>query len=450
MTDRACQACHQQTYHSFATDHPGFADWPYQRRTPIAFDHGSHQSKHFVEKKHTFECRTCHVEDPSRDVQLLVNYQAACAACHDEKIAASVTQGVPMFALPTLDVSALRAAGHDIGPWPPAATGDFDGRLPPVMKLLLAGDPAAARAMAVLGPDFDFFDVDATNREHLAACADLAGAIKRLMQELTEAGPETAERRMASINKPPQKEAATLLRGLSTDTLRLVATAWLGPTATSSNGNSRPAASTTGAWFYDTAKLAIRYRPTGHADAVLTAWLDAAVSAAGENGSQVAIAMLEELAKATAPGLCATCHSMDQSPSGQITIHWQPTDRTAAPRGFTKFSHGPHVLLPGLADCSACHAVNPSANLAKSYTSWDETAFVSDFHPMAKQDCAKCHTRQAAGDSCQKCHNYHVAVESLVLRVETQKSTPMSSNPQLSTLNPQPFKTSTDTPPERR
>ena len=111
-------------------------------------------AKHFAEKKQAFDCRSCHVEDATRRVQLLASYETACASCHDEKIATSVGRGVPMFALPTLDVEALKAAGHDIGAWPEAATGDFDGRLPPVMKLLLAGDPAAAQAMATLGAGF--------------------------------------------------------------------------------------------------------------------------------------------------------------------------------------------------------------------------------------------------------------------------------------------------------
>ena len=96
------------------------------------------------------------MEDSTGHVQLLASYETACASCHDEKIATSVAQGVPMLALPTLDVDALKAAGHDIGPWPEAATGDFDGRLPPMMKLLLAADPAAAEAMTTLGADFEF------------------------------------------------------------------------------------------------------------------------------------------------------------------------------------------------------------------------------------------------------------------------------------------------------
>ena len=104
IDNAACQACHQQRYDSFADDHPDFGIWPYERRTRIAFNHASHQAKHFAEKKQAFDCRTCHVEDATRQVQLLASYEAACASCHDEKIATSVARGVPMLALPTLDV----------------------------------------------------------------------------------------------------------------------------------------------------------------------------------------------------------------------------------------------------------------------------------------------------------------------------------------------------------
>ena len=131
---------------------------------------------------------TCHVEDATGKVQLTASYEATCAACHDEKISTSVARGVPMLALPTLDVAALQAAGFDIGAWPKGATGDFDGRLPPVMKLLLAADPAAAQAMAKLGADFDFQDVNPKDRQQLEACAALATAIKKLMRGIGGVG----------------------------------------------------------------------------------------------------------------------------------------------------------------------------------------------------------------------------------------------------------------------
>jgi hypothetical protein len=49
MNDSGCQTCHQQRYESFAADHPDFGAWPYERRTRIAFNHSSHQAKHFPE-----------------------------------------------------------------------------------------------------------------------------------------------------------------------------------------------------------------------------------------------------------------------------------------------------------------------------------------------------------------------------------------------------------------
>jgi hypothetical protein len=433
-----------------ATDHPDFGTWPYERRTPIAFDHGTHQDKHFAEKKHSFDCRTCHIADQTAAVQLLASYELACAKCHDEKIATSVGQGVPMLALPTLDVAALKAAGHDIGPWPARATGDFDGRLPPAMKLLLAADPAAAQALRTLGPDFDFFDIAATDRDQLAACSAVAAAIKRLIAELAEFGTPAVARRLAIVAKRdlPPHELKLLVDGLSGDTLALAAQAWVSDMQASA-GDRPISPSAAGAWFYDVQKLAIRYQPTGHADSILTAWLNFAATAAGRDTS-LASDLLKDLSRATAPGLCATCHNIDQLPTGVHQIHWHPADRTAAPRSFTKFAHGPHVLLPELADCAACHTIRPTADPLQSPGNGDPRNFVRDFEPLQKQACAACHTSHAAGDSCQKCHNYHVEVEGLELRVESKTlNHPFSTlNPQLSTLNPP--KTSSDTRPARR
>jgi len=74
---------------------------------------------------------------------------------------------------------------------------------------------------------------------------------------------------------------------------------------------------------------------------------------------------------------------------------------------FTKFSHGPHLILPQLADCTACHALDKSGE-ATAYVGWDPHAFVSEFQPLSKRACVGCHTSTAAGDRCQSCHNYHV------------------------------------------
>jgi len=442
MDNAACQACHQQRYASFAADHPDFGLWPYERRTRIVFNHASHRAKHFVESKQAFDCRQCHIPDATGVVQLTASYERSCAACHDERIAVSVARGVPMFALPMLDVAALQAAGHDIGDWPAEASGDFDGRLPPMMRLLLAGDPAAAaaEAMAELSSDLDFFDVDADDPEQLRACATLAAAIKLLVHELATSAPESVRRRLSTAlgREVTEAEAAALVAGLSADTLRGAA-AWLPDAADSGRSMGRvprdppsvgsadlaplsarvspklvglaaldPAYAPAGAWFWDDSTLTIRYRPAAHADPVFTSWLEILATAPNLERQPVIPAVLKELTNPTAAGLCVSCHSVEQAEGRPLTINWRAHARSAGPRTFTKFSHGPHLVLSRLSDCTACHAINDAADTTASYVDVNPQRFVSEFLPMSKRQCVECHTATAAGDACQSCHNYHV------------------------------------------
>ncbi|HJQ79109.1 MAG TPA: hypothetical protein VJ828_04095, partial [Lacipirellulaceae bacterium] len=437
MDNGACQACHQQRYESFAADHPDFGSWPHERRTRISFSHASHRSRHFADKKVAFECRNCHVEDAAGDVQLTLSYETTCAACHDEKIATSVAQGIPMFALPTLDVDALREAGHDIGPWPEKASGDFDGRLPPVMKLLLASDPAAARAMITLGDDFDFFDVDPDDSEQLAACATIAGAIKQLMLDIGSTGTESVRERLTAAlgGNVTTASVAALMAGLSDDTLRGAA-AWIPATADAESRVGRvprdppsqlvglakldqpyaaPILQTAfapgGSWFRDDATLSIRYRPAAHADPVLVSWMQL-VTRSDLPTQPIRDAAFKEMADPTAPGLCVSCHSVEQIPGRALAVNWRSYDRRSESRPFTKFSHGPHLLLPKLADCTECHTIVNAAERGASYTELDPHQHVKEFTMMPRRGCAECHTPTAAGDRCQSCHNYHVSLES--------------------------------------
>lgn len=415
----ACQSCHQQHYQSLAASHPDFGNWPYKRRTPIAFNHATHQGKHFTEKKQTFDCQTCHAVGAAGNVEQTASYEKSCAACHDEKIATSVGPGVSMFAIPTLDVAAIRKAGRDIGSWPAAATGDFDGKLPPTMKLLLAADPAAAQAIAKLGVNFEFQDVAPDNIEQVAASAEIGKAIKGLMTDLGALGPTAIRERLSTVlgRKVSDAEAAGLAAGLSSDTLSGAAT-WL-------SGQSKPnavspgAALTTitasansygpsGSWSSDTATLSVRYRPAVHADPVLGSWLAVLANTPNLESRPLAAATFKELTRPTAPGLCASCHSVEQHSTNTLAINWRATDHTTEPRGFTKFAHGPHLVLPQLANCTACHAIDAAANTATSYATTNPQQFASEFKPITKQFCSQCHTPTAAGDRCQMCHNYHV------------------------------------------
>jgi hypothetical protein len=192
-----------------------------------------------------------------------------------------------------------------------------------------------------------------------------------------------------------------------------------------------------GTWFRDDASFSIRYRPSGHADPVLTAWLNLAAA----SDQPVAVAMFKELSKPNAAGLCASCHSAEKSPDGRIAVNWRAFDPATAPRSFTKFAHGPHLLLPQLADCTHCHAIEPNAAATVAYTDLDPTRFVSDFKPITKGQCATCHAPKAAGDNCQKCHNYHVEeIDNWRLHVTTPQSANLrleKSVPKSAIRNPQ-------------
>ncbi len=393
MDDARCQSCHTQQFESFATDHPELGIWPYDRRTPIAFSHTTHEGKYFAEKNQPFACLQCHVEDSTGNVQKTLSYKVACAQCHDEEIATSLAEGVAMLALPSVDLDTLAEAGMDLGAWPEMATGDFDGALPAMMKLLLDSDPKARKARELLGADFEFYDIDPDDPEQLQAAADLTLAIKQLLSRLANSDPNS-DANLREQARPP---------------IRLAMHAWKQwmeeASAPPERRDEEDLPRTPGTWFLENRNLSIRSQPTGHADPVLRAWIDLAASTSDPEMRET---LLKELAGPHAPGRCGTCHSQDQGPSGQILFHWRSHDRRLDPRGFTRFSHAPHLLQAELRDCTACHRIDTQADTSGNYTGLSPGVKVCDFEPMSKATCANCHTKSVVGDSCTQCHNYHV------------------------------------------
>lgn len=201
MTDQQCQVCHQNAFHGFATDHPEFVDYSQKRRSRIAFDHNSHSLKHFPSKHSEFNCRQCHVNDSFQNVKRLVPYEEACAKCHQDQILESGQDGLALIALPMLDTQAIEDANLDIGTWPMAATGDFDGPIPPVMRILLTADVQAAPVLERLGRGFEFADIDPTKVDDVKDAVELVWAIKRLLYDLSLEGPNAARKRLESVLK---------------------------------------------------------------------------------------------------------------------------------------------------------------------------------------------------------------------------------------------------------
>lgn len=403
ITDARCQACHAEQFQSFATDHPDFGAWPVARRTRIAFNHASHSGQHYAKASRSFDCRSCHLEDAAGDLTLRTDYHGSCAECHDADITKSFGDGLVMISLPTIDTAAI-----DAGKWPERATGDFDGDLPAFTKLLLAADPAASEAMKALGADFSFFDVDPNDEEQVAAAATLISALKRLLAETQEEGHGAIAYRLRSLVGDAAKPDADYVGHLPVELIDRIQATWIGDAATPEEYDAIEDRRTGGGWSIDDERLALLYRPTGHDDPLVRAWLDAIV-ALPEDYAAVRDACLAEFRRPGAPGMCFECHSIDQTPAG-LTINWRGRERLTEPRGFTKFSHRPHLVQPELANCTHCHRIDTAADPRSVYASFDASRPASEFAAISKSACIQCHKPHAAGDSCTQCHNYHVHV----------------------------------------
>lgn len=375
ISDAACQACHRERYHSFADGHPDFGPWPYERRTRIAFNHASHQLKHFPADNQAFACATCHESDATGRRQLTRSYEASCASCHDKGITASLAQGVPAAALPTLDVAALKAAGYDVGAWPAEADGDFDGRVPWAAQVLVSAKPQAAEALAKLGTEFDFFDVDVENRAQTDAAVAVAQELKVLVDDVTARGNAAIGERLSVV----------LGRELTPGVLQVL-------------GRLVPG---------DHAARSLQLEPTSHADPTLRAWLDVLAELSSGPHAGAVEPLLRAAFHPTAPGQCGSCHSVERNAAGRLAIQWHAATANNDALGLTHFAHGAHTLQSQLRDCTACHRVSTTAVSTSAYASDDPRQLVAQFEPMTKASCVACHAAGAAGDRCTQCHRYH-------------------------------------------
>jgi hypothetical protein len=158
-----------------------------------------------------------------------------------------------------------------------------------------------------------------------------------------------------------------------------------------------------GGWYRRDENYALYYRPSGHADGFLTAWLETSA----RDARPAAQAIFNQLASPRAPGVCMKCHTVDRVENTTI-VNWLTSRPQPHQRPFTAFKHAPHFSLMGAQGCSTCHVLDASADYAGAFgNSRDSTVFHSSFAPLTRNACVACHQPAMAGASCQQCHNYH-------------------------------------------
>jgi hypothetical protein len=162
-----------------------------------------------------------------------------------------------------------------------------------------------------------------------------------------------------------------------------------------------------GGWYRQ--DYAIFYRPTGHKDAFLTAWLSLTGPLAARHDNSTAAALFDNLTGKDAQGACTKCHSVDDIPGKGRSVNFSHSRLQEKQGRFTTFSHEPHFGINDNRGCLTCHKLEKDRAYLKSYEQSNPQIFASNFGAMQKDLCQTCHTSRKASQDCMLCHKYHTS-----------------------------------------
>ncbi len=365
-----CHGCHEPKvrFERFADEgplgHPTFSDdFGGLALSAIRFDHSKHFDAHFTKaevREHRPEaCTTCHRPKASGSGLSIPSFEEGCASCHEDQIG---DQPLLLLTWPEMEtirppdeVSASRCGMGEPGNFEDAEPVSYE--LPTLLEAFLM--------------DVDPDDIDSYEDAYLELGDLLASKGIKPLEDLVRAR---------------GGEPTLLLAGLAPEIVANPACSWIGNQEY--EGLAPPAA---GGWVAQ--PLGLSYRPVGHADPVLKAWLEFAGGINDDDTSQSwASAFKASLFDPeTGPGICASCHT----PPDEAGMAWASERQ---PRRHTVFVHEPHLSIEeaaGAKPCTTCHE-----KTIKSSES-------SDFRKIGLETCQQCHGRQRAGEACALCHRYH-------------------------------------------
>ncbi len=297
--------------------------------------------------------------------------------------------------------------------------------MPALMLLLLAGDGESIEALRDLAAE----DVDWTpedwwpDREELMV--ELATAIKRVILDLAKVDTSSLSDRLTRTLDagPGDPDVAALVDGLASGGFALLAyqRRWLPALADDLAGLAvegqddtgpdwRPAANASG-WSVDSGRASVRYRPTGHSDGLLKAWIDTLAAHADADletddapddaafRRRLRTRMFEgSISKGFLYSTCLRCHSVDEN-AGSYRVNWLSAGRESRAPGYFKFDHDPHLTILGeTGACHSCHEMPEESS---------EDALASGMLPHRKDQCVDCHAPGRANADCLNCHVYH-------------------------------------------
>ncbi|MGA9827922.1 MAG: hypothetical protein WBQ57_06230, partial [Rhodanobacteraceae bacterium] len=158
-----------------------------------------------------------------------------------------------------------------------------------------------------------------------------------------------------------------------------------------------PAPADSAGWSVRPKDGTLIYRPIGHADAFMRAYIDAAITMSALPKQSLPTALRDSISDRARSSECLRCHAVDRS-GATATVNWQSAGRDFDAVGFSNFVHGPHVDLIKGQGCAHCHVIAKDAASGK---------LARGLLPHPKAVCAECHNPGQTNADCVTCHRYH-------------------------------------------
>jgi hypothetical protein len=239
VSNEQCRSCHVVKFDSFDGHHPKFANYPFERRTRIIYDHAGHFGKHFPEvakkdpaRRIPATCSTCHDSRKDKRIMAVAPFEQTCAVCHLDQIIgkerASGPKGVAFLTLPGLDLQTLKKKAS-IGEWPDAS----EAELTPFMKAMI-GRNERGRALIKTVDRLNLQDLSRANDAQIKAVTTLVWEIKRLFYALItgKASGVLAELNIGARTKLSANLVADLTASIPRDVVISAQQQWLPNLAT--------------------------------------------------------------------------------------------------------------------------------------------------------------------------------------------------------------------------
>jgi len=356
VTNQTCSNCHKKSFDNFEKGHSDFSkNFPYDDKQAIYFDHTSHIKGHFTEAsnfgKDTFDdefsksasnnCSTCHSVKGASRVVTPKSYKQICQSCHDQQITAN-----HLVVMTTDEVS-------------------------PILMALSKDDMDSDELASQI--------IEAMSKNSLQPLIYLTGM-----------------------------KSNQLWQGLNSFELKLASSQWMKEESHDQEMEDSDVSESMKGWFFgenSDGDESIYYRPTGHADTVLKAWIDLfikrSIANPDDEKSEEALATLLD---PKGPGACGKCHATGI----QKESTWG-YKKEKKKRSF-KFSHKPHISLMGNKEtCDACHLMNKEAEFDRYFKHQGKNSdeYEAAFLSIKKESCTSCHIKNKFKSNCTLCHEYH-------------------------------------------